>query len=54
MSTSQTDEPNQKPQIGKREIGVFLLLLAMNWTVVLLFSGATAHHRVAIPYSPSG
>ena len=35
----QTDRqrPNKKPQIGRREIGAFLLLLALNWTFVLLF-----------------
>ena len=41
MNPSETDEsqqggqPNKKPQIGRREIGAFLLLLAINWTLVL-------------------
>ena len=39
--------------IGRREIGAFLLLLALNWTFVLLFYGAAARQRVAIPYSPT-
>jgi cell division protease FtsH len=43
--------PPRKPHIGWREIGLFLLLLALNWIVVLwLFSGPG---RVAIPYSPT-
>jgi cell division protease FtsH len=55
----QTDEnptgapPDQKPQIGRREIAAFLLLLALNWTFVLLFYGSAARQRVAIPYSPT-
>ena len=51
---SETDaNPKKKPQIGRREIGAFLLLLALNWTFVLLFSSAAARQRVAIPYSPT-
>ncbi len=46
------DNANKKPQIGRREIGVLLLLLAINWASVLLFYGA-APQRVAIPYSPT-
>jgi cell division protease FtsH len=54
MSPSQTDEnPNKKPQMGRREIGTLLLLLLINWAFVLLFYGAAAHQRVAIPYSPT-
>jgi cell division protease FtsH len=50
----QHDEPsNKKPQIGRREIGAVLLLLAINWTFVLLFSSEAARQRVAIPYSPT-
>ena len=47
------DNANKKPQIGRREIGAFLLLLALNWTFVLLFHSAAALQRVAIPYSPT-
>jgi hypothetical protein len=36
------EQPDKKPQIGRREIGAFLLLLALNWTLVLLFFGASA------------
>ena len=59
MNSSPTDAepqdgpPNKKPQIGRREIGALLLLLAINWTLVLLFYGAAARQRVAIPYSPT-
>lgn len=59
MSASGTDDnqqgepPTKKPRIGRREIGAFLLLLAVTWTFVLLFSSAVAHQRVAIPYSPT-
>jgi cell division protease FtsH len=50
----QHDEPsNKKPQIGWREIGALLLLLAINWTLVLLFYSGAARQRVAIPYSPT-
>ncbi len=45
--------PNRKPQIGRRELGALLLLLALNWTLVLLFYGAVARQRVTIPYSPT-
>ena len=45
--------PNKKPQIGRRELGALLLLLALNWTLVLLFYGAAARQRVTIPYSPT-
>jgi len=49
-----TDEPpNKKPRFGRREIGAFLLLLALNWTLVLLFYGAVARQRVTLPYSPT-
>jgi cell division protease FtsH len=43
---------NKKPHIGRREIGALLLLLAINWTFVLLFYEATPQ-RIAIPYSPT-
>jgi len=47
------DGPSKKPQIGRREIGALLLLLALNWTLVLFFHGAVARQRVTIPYSPT-
>jgi len=50
---SQGDDPKKGPEIGKREIGAFLLLLAINWTLVFLLFGAAARQRVAIPYSPT-
>jgi cell division protease FtsH len=54
MDPSETDEKTKKkPQLGRRELGALLLLLALNWAVVLLFYGAAARHRVAIPYSPT-
>ena len=54
MSQSETDDNrNPKPHIGRREIGAFLLLLAINWLTVLVFYGAAAQQRVAIPYSPT-
>ena len=59
MNPSETNEsphggqPKERPQIGRREIGAFLLLLAVNWTLVLLFFGASARQRVTIPYSPT-
>jgi cell division protease FtsH len=54
MNPSETDDnPNTKPQIGRREIGALLLLLAINWTFVLLFYAGGARQRVAIPYSPN-
>src|SRR5262249_21264089 len=46
-------QPNKNPRIGHREIGALLLLLALNWTLVLLFYGAAARQRITIPYSPS-
>ena len=49
----QDEPPHQKPQIGRREIGALLLLLAINWTFVLLFYSGAARQRVAIPYSPT-
>jgi hypothetical protein len=49
----QDEPPNKKPQIGRREIGALLLLLAINWTFVLLLYSGAARHRVAIPYSPT-
>src|SRR4029453_13456624 len=49
----QDEPPNKKPHIGRREIGAFLLLLAINWTFVLLLYSGAAHRRVAIPYSPT-
>jgi cell division protease FtsH len=49
----QGGPPNKNPRIGRREIGAFLLLLAINWTFVLLFFVPAAHQRVAIPYSPT-
>jgi cell division protease FtsH len=54
MNPSEPDDnSNKKPQIGRREIGALLLLLAINWTFVLLFYSGTARQRVAIPYSPT-
>ena len=54
MNPSETDnKPREKPQIGRREIGAFLLLLVINWAFVLLFFGASARQRVTIPYSPT-
>jgi cell division protease FtsH len=54
MNPSETDDnAKQKPQLGRRELGSLLLLLALNWAIVLLFYGATARQRVAIPYSPT-
>jgi cell division protease FtsH len=59
MSKSQAkDDPQsepgeKKPRIGRKEIAIFLLLLALNWTFVLLLYGAAARQRVAIPYSPT-
>ena len=49
----QSGTPDQKPHIGRREIAALLLLLAINWTFVLLFYSAAARQRVAIPYSPT-
>src|SRR4029453_1539381 len=49
----QDEPPNKKPHIGRREIGAFLLLLAINWTFVLLLYSGAGHRRVAIPYSPT-
>jgi cell division protease FtsH len=51
--SSQDGKPGKKPQLGRREIGALLALLAINWTFVLLFYGAAARQRVAIPYSPT-
>ena len=51
MNPSTTDDNPQggpskeKPHIGRREIGSFLLLLALNWTFVLLFYGSAARAR---------
>jgi cell division protease FtsH len=59
MNPSPTDDDEahgpstKKPQIGYREIGALLLLLALNWTFVLLFYGAVARQRITIPYSPT-
>jgi len=47
-SEQQDESPNEKPQIGRLEIGALLLLLAINWTVVLLFYSGAARQRVAI------
>jgi len=53
MNPSETDEnPKKSPRIGRSEVGAFLLLLAINWTILLLFQAA-AQPRVAIPYSPT-
>jgi cell division protease FtsH len=49
----QDPSPDKRPQIGRREIGALLLLLAINWTLVLLFYSGAARQRVAIPYSPT-
>ncbi len=49
----QDERPNRKPPIGRRELGALLLLLAINWTFVLLFYSGAARQRVAIPYSPT-
>jgi cell division protease FtsH len=54
MSPTETDDKsNKRPQIGRREIGVLLLLLAINWASVFLFRGTAANQSVAIPYSPT-
>jgi cell division protease FtsH len=54
MNPSPTDDnSNNKPRIGRRELGSFLVLLAINWALVLLFYSAAARQRVAIPYSPT-
>ncbi len=50
---TQAGPPKRKPRIGWREIAALLLLLAINWTLVLLFYSAAARPRVAIPYSPT-
>ena len=48
------DTPTKEsPHLGRRELGALLLLLLINWSFVLLYSGAAAHRRVAIPYSPT-
>ncbi|HEX6952919.1 MAG TPA: ATP-dependent metallopeptidase FtsH/Yme1/Tma family protein, partial [Gaiellaceae bacterium] len=49
----QRESPQKKPRIGRKEVSIFLLLLALNWTFVLLLYGAGARQRVAIPYSPT-
>ena len=59
MKPSETSESphggqsDKRPQLGRREIGAFLLLLALNWTLVLLLFGGSARQRVTIPYSPT-
>jgi len=59
MNASKTDDnpqespPRKPPRIGRREIATFVLLLAINWVLVLVFHGTAAHQRVAIPYSPT-
>jgi cell division protease FtsH len=59
MTPSQTakapqgDSPDKKARIGRREVGTFLALLAINWLFVLLFASAAARQRVTIPYSPT-
>jgi cell division protease FtsH len=55
MNPSETDDKAKKkgPQLGRREIGGLLLLLALNWALVLLFYSLGARQRVAIPYSPT-
>jgi cell division protease FtsH len=54
MNQSKTDDNAKKtPQLGRREIGTLLLLLALNWAFVLVYAGMTARQRVAIPYSPT-
>jgi cell division protease FtsH len=55
MNQSETDDKAKKrgPQLGRREIGGLLLLLALNWALVLLFYSLGARQRVAIPYSPT-
>jgi cell division protease FtsH len=45
--------PDNRPRIGRREVGALLALLALNWVSVLLFSSASARQRVAIPYTPT-
>ncbi len=49
----QDQQPRKAPGIGRREVGVLLLLLTINWLSVLLFYGGAARQRVAIPYSPT-
>ena len=53
MNPSETDNSSTKPKIGRRELGALLLLLAINWTFVLLFYSGAARQRVTIPYSPT-
>jgi cell division protease FtsH len=53
MNPTETDDANKKPQIGRREIGALVLLLALNWAIVLFFFSAAARQRVALPYSPA-
>jgi cell division protease FtsH len=53
MNPSETDNASNKPKIGRRELGALLLLLAINWTFVLLFYAGAARQRVTIPYSPT-
>ncbi len=54
MNESTTDDKAKtNPRLGRRELGILLLLLALNWALVLLFYGLAARQRVAIPYSPT-
>jgi cell division protease FtsH len=49
----QSESNEKKPQLGRREVATFLLLLAINWAFVLFLYSGAAHRRVAIPYSPT-
>jgi cell division protease FtsH len=51
-ANEQEEPTKKKPPIGRREIGVLLVLLAINWTTVLFLSSGTVK-RVTIPYSPA-
>jgi len=56
MNPPKTDDNQDKkpsPQMGRRELAAFLLLLAINWLFVLMLFSTSAPSRVAIPYSPT-
>jgi len=58
MKPTETDKSPEdgqaaKPHLGRRELGAFMLLLALNWLLVLLLYGASGPPRVTIPYSPT-
>ena len=51
--TNENPEPDKTPRIGRREIGAFLLLLAINCDARPRSSSGAARQRVTIPYSPT-